>query len=294
MSEDTEVRMIPIDQIQIVNPRVRDRKKFESIISSIAQLGLKRPITVTPSKEGVNGQTAYDLVCGQGRLEAFISLGQREIPAFVRPMSKTDGLLASLIENIARRKVRALEQIRTIEWMREQGNDAAAIANKTALSEGYVKQVLRLLRSGEERLLDAVLHGRIPITIATQMCGESDEESQKILMAAYEAKELNQKTLREYRRLVDQRRNLGRTYEKGKRGSGSSRTSAESLVLAYRQETQRQRLMVKKAKTCEARLLSLAAGFRVLMADEDFVNLLRAEKINTMPKFLAERAKANP
>ena len=45
---------------------------------------------------------------------------------------------------------------------------------------------------------------------------------------------------------------------------------------AYRLETQRQKIMVRKSKLCEARLLAVSAAFRVLMADEDYINLLRA------------------
>ena len=90
--------------------------------------------------------------------------------------------------------------------------------------------------------------------------------------------------------IIDQRRHFGKKY--GARVSrGSQRTSAESLVIAYKRETQRQRLMVKKAKFCEVRLLSATAAFKVLVQDEDYVNLLRAEKMETMPKFLAERAR---
>ena len=33
------------------------------------------------------------------------------------------------------------------------------------------------------------------------------------------------------------------------------------------------------------------AAIKVLVADEDYVNLLRAEKLDTMPKFLADRVK---
>ena len=38
------------------------------------------------------------------------------------------------------------------------------------------------------------------------------------------------------------------------------------------------------------RLLSLAAAFKVLLADDHYTTLLRAEQMDTMPKFLAERA----
>ena len=42
-----EVKMIPIEQIRILNPRHRDKKKFELIVQSIRKLGLKKPIQVS-------------------------------------------------------------------------------------------------------------------------------------------------------------------------------------------------------------------------------------------------------
>ncbi|HTB81285.1 MAG TPA: plasmid partitioning protein RepB C-terminal domain-containing protein [Opitutaceae bacterium] len=284
------VRLIPVDRVRIVNPRVRDKKKFERIVESIAKLGLKKPITVTVRKAGDDGKETFDLVCGQGRLEAFIALGQREIPALVRGLSKNDSLLASLIENIARRRVSSLDQIKMIQWMKGQGHGYADIARKTGLAEEYIKHILGMLKNGEERLLEAVLHGKIPVTIAIGISGASDEESQRLLMEAYERKDMNQKTLLAFKRVVDQRRHFGRNY--GPRAQRlSRRTSAESMVMAYRRETQRQKLMVKKAKICEGRLLSMSAIFKSLMKDEDYINLLRAEKLETMPKFLAERVR---
>jgi ParB family chromosome partitioning protein len=288
--DESRVRMIPVDRIRIVNPRVREKKKFEKIVESIAALGLKKPITVTPGKPAEDGSATFDLVCGQGRLEAFVALGQREIPALVRGFSKTDGLLASLIENIARRRVRPLDQVKMIQWMKDQGHSHSDIAAKTGLGEEYVKDILNLLRNGEDRLLESVLHGKIPITIAIGISGASDEQSQRLLMETYERKELTQKTLTAFKRIVDQRRYLGKNYGP-RRNSRSNLTTAESLVRAYKLETQRQKLMVKKAKLCEARLLAVSAAFTVLVVDEDYVNLLRAEGLQTMPKFLAERAK---
>ena len=290
-TDETRVRMIPIDRIRIVNARARDRKKFEGIVENIAAIGLKRPITVTVGKPGDDGREIYDLVCGQGRLEAYIALGEKEIPALVRDMSKTDGLLASLVENIARRRVRSIEQVKMIQWMKDQGHGDAEIARKTGLCEAYVHDILGFMRAGEERLLEAVLNGRIPVTIATKIAELSDEQSQSLLVEAYERKEMNQKTLTAFKRIVEQRRYLGKAYGQHQREGGPRRTSADSLVLAYRQETQRQKLMVKKAKLCESRLLSTSAAFRVLVRDEDYVNLLRAEKMDTMPKFLAEKAR---
>jgi ParB family chromosome partitioning protein len=54
-------------------------------VQSIANVGLKRPITVSPRKCEADS-ASYDLVCGQGRIEAFIQLGQTEIrPLLLKP-----------------------------------------------------------------------------------------------------------------------------------------------------------------------------------------------------------------
>ena len=72
-----EVKMIPIEQIRILNPRHRDQKKFEVIVQSIKNLGLKMPIQVSLRPADEAEGAGYDLVCGQGRIEAFIALGHQ-------------------------------------------------------------------------------------------------------------------------------------------------------------------------------------------------------------------------
>ena len=39
---------------------------------------------------------------------------------------------------------------------------------------------------------------------------------------------------------------------------------------------------------CETRLFALAAAFKKLLADEHYITLLRAEQMETIPKFLVE------
>src|SRR4051812_48494955 len=98
-----EVRMVRIDSIRIPNPRHRDKKKFEQIVQSIKMLGLKKPIQVSLRFAEEGDEPGYDLVCGQGRMEAYIALGRNEIPAMVVEVSKEERLLRGLIENMARR-----------------------------------------------------------------------------------------------------------------------------------------------------------------------------------------------
>jgi len=55
--------------------------------------------------------------------------------------------------------------------MKERGRSSADIARRTALGEEYVRDILNMLRNGEDRLLEAVLNGKIPLTIAVRIFG---------------------------------------------------------------------------------------------------------------------------
>src|SRR5436309_11508091 len=146
MNEDTPaVQMIPVSQIRILNPRSRNRIAFDNnIVSNISHLGLKRPITVAPREDAGDGK-CYDLVCGQGRLEAFIALGQTEIPAIVRTATKEECFLMSLVENMARRRHTPLELMREIASLKSRGYGVNQIAEKIDLTKSYVTGIIHLL-----------------------------------------------------------------------------------------------------------------------------------------------------
>lgn len=188
------IEMIPIDQIAVVNPRVRGTIKFKQIVENIASLGLKKPITVTP-RGSRDGSPQYDLVCGQGRLEAYRALGQSEVPAFVVKASKDEAMLMSLAENLARRVRSAPELMAGIATLKDQGYTHGEIAAKTGLSTTYVQGILRLLSKGEERLLRAVEMQQIPISIAVTIATSDDAALQRALADAYTENSLRGKDL---------------------------------------------------------------------------------------------------
>ena len=142
-------------------------------------------------------------------------------------------------------------------------------------------------KAGEERLLDAAISGRIPLGVAMDIAKANDVETQRELLKAFESKQLNQVAIRTVKRLIDQRHFVGK--ERGRRSSGKKLTSAESLVHAYRRESQKQKLMIRKAKICDAKLVFIVTAFDKLTRDENFMTLLRAESLYTMPKFLWTR-----
>ncbi len=284
-----EVRMIPLDQIRILNPRYRDAKKFMMIVQSIKNQGLKKPIQVSEREADEGEGTTYDLVCGQGRIEAYRALGYNEIPALVVKISKEDRLLRSLAENMARRNPAPIEMLAEIERLKKEGLTLHQISARIDMDPTSIHDLLTLKKSGETRLLDAALNGRIPVGVAVEIARTEGIEMQRELLKACEKKQLTQNALRMIRRVMDRRRLIGKQRGTGPRTSTETPTSADSLVNVYRRESQKQRLMVKKARVCEAKLLFVVTALRRLLADDHFVTLLRAEKMGTMPKDIWRR-----
>jgi len=286
-SNESLVKLIPIEKIRVLNPRLRNKHKFQQIVSNISNLGLKRPITVNVART-INGNEHYDLVCGQGRLEAYMALGQDNIPAVVINVSKEECYLMSLVENLARRQHVNIELVREIRTLKDRGYKNTEIAQKTDLTTEYVRGIIRLLERGEERLIAAVEKGYIPISLAVDISAAQDEDAQRALLSAYESKKLRGRELIKVRRLIEQRKTRGKSMRGGLKANNSKLT-ANVLVRTYRQEVERQTALIKKAKLCDARLIFIVSALRVLFEDDNFVNLLRAESIDSLPKYIADQ-----
>jgi ParB family transcriptional regulator, chromosome partitioning protein len=278
------VQLIPIERIRILNPRHRDRAKFQAIVESIKALGVKKPVQIN-ARSDEDG--SYDLICGQGRIEACRILGFTEIPAIIVNVSKEDRLLRSLVENLARRFPDTSDLINEIERLKNLGYSNVQIGKKLDICDSHIGELITLKQNGEENLLNAAIRGKIPVGVAVDIAKTKSVEDQRELLKAYQAKKLNQASIRIVRRLLDHRRFIGKAV-RGKSAS-KQKTSADSMVSAYKREAQRQKMIVRKARVCDAKLTLLTQAFTKLMADENFLNLLRAEGLSTMPQFLSDK-----
>jgi ParB family transcriptional regulator, chromosome partitioning protein len=93
------------------------------------------------------------------------------------------------------------------------------------------------------------------------------------------------------RRLIEQRQQRG----KGLRTNSSRRgpaVSSQSLIRTYTDDADRKRLLIRKAEVTRDRLLFIFAALKNLFGDENFVTLLRAEGLDTLPRNLANRVTA--
>ena len=259
--EHTE--LIAVNAITVVNPRIRNQKVFDEIVANIAELGLKRPITVAARKGDDRGDLTYELVCGQGRLEAFKVLKQEKIPAVVITASSEDCLVMSLVENLARRQHHSLDLLRDIKRLKDSGYTEREIATKTQLSNKYVHGVIRLLESHEHRLLRAVECGKIPVSVAVDIADAEDINVQIVLRKAYESKLLRGGRLLTAKRLVEARLKHGKG-QTSSNGRLRKNLSVEVLTKTYQEDVERKKILLRKAGATRSEVLFLTQSLKTV------------------------------
>lgn len=281
------VQMITIDQIQVINPRSPKEIVSERIISSISNLGLKKPITV--ARRQTAGDKLYDLVCGQGRLEAFVALGQVQIPALVIDATREECLLLSLVENVARRRRSPLDFLGDISNLQTRGYSNRQIAEKVDLDEQYVAGITDLLDRGEERLVSAVENGDIPLSVAIRIANSDEAGIQQALSEAYEGLTRRGRHLEFVRHVIRLHKTKGKKFERGPRRGNKSQGSARALVRVYQQEADRQKVLLKKVQLTSNPLSLLVSEMKSLFGDGQFLTLMQSEGLSSLPACLAER-----
>ncbi|HEU5407453.1 MAG TPA: plasmid partitioning protein RepB C-terminal domain-containing protein [Nitrospira sp.] len=285
MSEKT-IEWIPIAQIRVVNPRARNKVKFQAIVSSIEAVGLKKPITVSRRAPDADG-TQYDLVCGQGRIEAMTALGQTAIPAIVTEASREEQYLMSLVENIARRPPSNRDLVREVRSLIARNYKTGEIATKLGMDRTYVNSIVHLITHGEEPLIGAVESGRLPISVAMQIAAGTDHEIQKALADAYENGSLRGDKLTAAKRMIAMR--VAKQRGSGQEDLTQRTLTGKALVREYQHQIREQKNLVKKANAVKDQVLILTTAVKQLLADEHFVTLLRAENLADLPEQLADR-----
>lgn len=284
-----KVQNIVISKINILNPRERNKQIAKEIKKNIEDVGLKRPITVTRKPVPVDGYE-YDLVCGQGRLEAYIANEQTTIPAVVIDVNEEDALIMSLVENIARKNYQPFELFKSVKRLYDEGYSAADIAAKIGLAREYMYQIIKLLENGEERLLNAVEMNKIPLNVAIQIIETPESEIQNVLQDAYEQNLIKGNKIPQIQKLLEIRKRDGKYMRVQKT---PKKMSPADLHKIYEQEIERKRLLIRKAEKVENALIILTESFKKLLNNENFINLLKAENLERVPEFILEKVNQN-
>jgi len=132
-----------IDKNPFQTRYVSDNDALEELADSIRANGVVQPILVRPGEE--DGR--YILVLGERRLLASKKAGKTTIPAMVRKVSLQQAAEMTIVENLQREDLSALEQAEAFRVLSNEFKmTQQQIAERVGLSRASVTNYMRLLK----------------------------------------------------------------------------------------------------------------------------------------------------
>lgn len=186
-------------KITLVEPNPNQpRKQFDEdalheLSESIKSFGVLQPLVV------VKRDKFYEIIAGERRWRASKIAGIKEIPVIVKQFSDEEIVEVSLIENIQRENLNAIEEAVAYQRLIEEFNlKQDEIAEKVSKSRSAITNTLRLLQldkrvqtmvvdemlsSGHGRALIAIKDAELQVEIATQIFDQklSVRETEKLI-----------------------------------------------------------------------------------------------------------------
>ncbi|MCK5306455.1 MAG: ParB/RepB/Spo0J family partition protein [Candidatus Omnitrophica bacterium] len=128
-------------------PRMNfDSQKHAELVSSIKEKGIMQPIVVRRLKPADDNE-AFELIAGERRLRAMKELGFKEVPALIRNVKDLEALELSLVENIQREELNAVEEAHAYERLIDEfGLTQEKVAKSVGKERSTVANTLRLLK----------------------------------------------------------------------------------------------------------------------------------------------------
>jgi ParB family transcriptional regulator, chromosome partitioning protein len=195
----------------------------------------------------------------------------------------------SLVENVARRKHDPMELLRDVKLLIDNGCPIEEMASRIGLTHGYLQSLIMLLVHGEERLLNAVESGALPVGVALSIARSDEAEVQRALADAYANGTLKGRQLTQVRRLIQLRLKNRSSPKPGKRGELNVTMTPDRLRKIYIKDSEAHQLLEKKADLVHSRITIIENVLRVLFLDEAFVALLGRECLSSVPTVLERR-----
>ncbi|OUM98842.1 MAG: nucleoid occlusion protein [Paenibacillaceae bacterium ZCTH02-B3] len=189
-SGQEEVRQIRVDEIvpSPYQPRsVFDEERIEELCRTIRTHGVIQPIIVREK----NGK--YELIAGERRWRAVRKLGLEHIPAIVRNLNDSQAASMSLIENLQREELTAIEEAMAYQQLIQlHGLTQESLAQRLGKSQSTIANKIRLLQLGEP-VRQALLERKITERHARALLALPNEELQNKVLREILEKDLTVK-----------------------------------------------------------------------------------------------------
>jgi len=147
-----------------------DETALKELADSIKERGVFQPILVRKSLKG------YELIAGERRLKASKLAGLKEIPSIILDFNDADMMEVSILENLQREDLTAIEEAQAYEQIVEKlGYTQEELAKKLGKSRAYITNILRLLKL-PTKVQEMVNKGKISYGHARALLGINDED----------------------------------------------------------------------------------------------------------------------
>ncbi len=238
-----------------------DNEALQELAGSIKEHGVLQPLVVVAH----NG--SYQIVAGERRYRAAKQAGLAEIPVIIRTLSGQHQLEVSLIENIQRRDLNAIETATAYAKLRDQFNlSNDRIAERVHKSSSAVANTMRLLKLPEAAQV-ALAEGRIKEGQARPLIGLDANIIAEILPRIIE-EEWSARKIEQY--MVNLKKQLG-----GEEGARAQRKADE---IALQHEARIEKLRARLAAKVDLRINTKGAGTLVI----SFKDLAEFERIQSL------------
>lgn len=149
------VIMVSLDKIR-TNPnqprKYFDEEGLKELSESIKSQGIIQPLTVEEIAPG-----EYSIIAGERRYRAAKMAGLEKVPAIVMSLTDVERIQVSLIENIQRENLNALEEAQAYQYLIDKtGFTQETVAEKVGKSRSTITNSLRLLSLNKEEKDDIV------------------------------------------------------------------------------------------------------------------------------------------
>ena len=142
--QSDQVMQIPVGEIEPspYQPRtIVDEERSDELCQTIRMHGIIQPIVVRRTGR------FYELIAGERRLRAVKKLGLPSIPAVIREMDDSQAAAASLIENLQREELTAIEEAHAYQRLMEVHQlTQEGLAQKLGKGQSTIANKLRLLQ----------------------------------------------------------------------------------------------------------------------------------------------------
>ena len=150
--------------------KVFNQEKLQELANSIKEHGVFTPVLV---RESING---YQLIAGERRVKASQLAGKETIPAIIVDFSDEQMMEISLLENVQREDLSAIEEAKAYKQLMENLNYTQEdLGKRVSKSREHISNTLRLLRL-PEHVQDLIQNRKITMGQARPLITLDDEK----------------------------------------------------------------------------------------------------------------------